>query len=810
MDFRAATPPPDPNRNCQTLTDTPAVRKQTHSFEFLVGPLDRQRESVLIDTDQAILVSPEWFLDNLMPKVNEGLIDRVVSKLKSGRRPYIVGDRWRGFPNDPIHSSNNEATTFMPLVTIAKMVARIGREEGKTSLVQYESNPHCAPHSTCRNNLTRPDGYFILRSRPGTHWIDIAVTAEFKKAKGMSDIADNIKKIVWSIMHCNRDDARRRFCFGFTIENTNIRYWYYNHSALCVTDGFNFITDHRRLVHFFLAILFATEEELGWDTSIKRVANQLGALDITVRSETGEESVFRTIRTISDFRADGLLGKGTRVWEVVHVVDGKMVGPHCVLKDVWIEADRPREGQTLLSIRNSRSSLRFKRQIDRHFLTVLCHGDVFVQSRDGNSQADDTLLIMMHGQDIPEDYPVFDLRPPPEPRIPSDPSKTAVGHHRAMEKVHVFPKPPVKITARRHYRIVFNEVCRALHDETSLQLIFKALSEACFAIRLMHRNGWVHRDISIGNILIDADNHARLADLEHAKYMDDNSVHTIRTGTSDFMAVEVDYGEYQFQTGIDFHQHLAPEVPPPDNLDEISSSSRAGSEEPSEPLPEPPQASTTVGAVPVDIEQIDSASKQPVFFRHNAFHDLESLFWIFVFLFTNREIVVHDHDEAELERRVKQRQLAATLFHNQEARRKFLSADSRKAELDCLHRSVRQVGMALEQWRLKLTAGYKKAETEIFSISIDSADYLGAYLMDEIIRIKNSRTLANIILRPRDYDEDNVEDNESDRSQSEVVRILTETVTPTMVRRRTLSSMTEADESSIFTANVVVKRPRLS
>ncbi|THG98598.1 hypothetical protein EW026_g3600 [Hermanssonia centrifuga] len=319
----------------------------------------------------------------------------------------------------------------------------------------------------------------------------------------------------------------------------------------------------------------------------------------------------------------------------------------------------------------------------------------------------------MHGQDIPEDYPVFDLRPPPEPRIPSDPSKTAVGHHRAMEKVHVFPKPPVKITARRHYRIVFNEVCRALHDETSLQLIFKALSEACFAIRLMHRNGWVHRDISIGNILIDADNHARLADLEHAKYMDDNSVHTIRTGTSDFMAVEVDYGEYQFQTGIDFHQHLAPEAPPPDNLDEISSSSRAGSEEPSEPLPEPPQASTTVG-------------------------------------------------------------------------------------------------MALEQWRLKLTAGYKKAETEIFSISIDSADYLGAYLMDEIIRIKNSRTLANIILRPRDYDEDNVEDNESDRSQSEVVRILTETVTPTMVRRRTLSSMTEADESSIFTANVVVKRPRLS
>ena len=35
-------------------------------------------------------------------------------------------------------------------------------------------------------------------------------------------------------------------------------------------------------------------------------------------------------------------------------------------------------------------------------------------------------------------------------------------------------------------------------------------------LRLVHKNGWVHHDISFGNILIDADGHARLTDFEFA------------------------------------------------------------------------------------------------------------------------------------------------------------------------------------------------------------------------------------------------------------------------------------------------------
>ena len=41
--------------------------------------------------------------------------------------------------------------------------------------------------------------------------------------------------------------------------------------------------------------------------------------------------------------------------------------------------------------------------------------------------------------------------------------------------------------------------------------------------------GWVHRDVSTGNILIDGNDEVRLADLEYAKRLNDTSSHDVRT-----------------------------------------------------------------------------------------------------------------------------------------------------------------------------------------------------------------------------------------------------------------------------------------
>lgn len=45
----------------------------------------------------------------------------------------------------------------------------------------------------------------------------------------------------------------------------------------------------------------------------------------------------------------------------------------------------------------------------------------------------------------------------------------------------------------------------------------------------LHGAGWIHQDVNISNILLDADNNVRLADLEYAKKSTDPSTHRVRT-----------------------------------------------------------------------------------------------------------------------------------------------------------------------------------------------------------------------------------------------------------------------------------------
>ena len=47
-------------------------------------------------------------------------------------------------------------------------------------------------------------------------------------------------------------------------------------------------------------------------------------------------------------------------------------------------------------------------------------------------------------------------------------------------------------------------------------------------LQAIHQAGWVHRDISSGNILM-VDGVAKIADFEYAKKMSDISHHTLRT-----------------------------------------------------------------------------------------------------------------------------------------------------------------------------------------------------------------------------------------------------------------------------------------
>ncbi|KIM22535.1 hypothetical protein M408DRAFT_28662, partial [Serendipita vermifera MAFF 305830] len=107
---------------------------------------------------------------------------------------------------------------------------------------------------------------------------------------------------------------------------------------------------------------------------------------------------------------------------------------------------------------------------------------------------------------------------------------------------------------RKHYRIVFKgKAGQALHDISSPREYFTGLLGGVKALRALRKAGYIHRDLSTGNVLLvkgdqgKAD-HGVLIDLEYAKRFPDTGEesHNVRTGTFEFMACEVDARDFLF------------------------------------------------------------------------------------------------------------------------------------------------------------------------------------------------------------------------------------------------------------------------
>ncbi|KAI0916496.1 hypothetical protein AcV5_002974 [Taiwanofungus camphoratus] len=500
--------------------ETPTITRQTRSLGKLHTELSRDMGGT------APQVTVDFFLDNILPGLPDALdVDEVVIALKE--RGHITRlNRWDGFATDPADSTKHEDKTFAPLEVMANAVAEVAASlTGVDSVLEFQNNPHFGP--SCIDSRSRPDGYFVLRDRRSRiRWAGIGVSCEYRKWSQLDEERCNVGKVIWSMEHCMRDDPRRRFTFGLTIEDTQMKLWFCSRAELLVSEPFNFIEEHTIVAHIFLSFLYAEQRDMGWDPTIKHVKDREGGIqyhsdgtpryDITVRTPQAEELVYRTTKVLSDGGADVPIGKGTRVWEARQVVEGEERGEPVVLKDSWVDNDRDREGNVFASLRSSAPSEAIREGIDTHFLTVLHHGDVYV-----DGEADESRIVMPRGVDIPQECPRYNLF---VPWLSED--ERLIGCYRhltlAEYKARMY-KPPPTYHSRSHYRIVFKEICQPLYEITSLALIMKVLSDIVDALQLMHNSGWVHHDISVGNILVDKDGNGRLGDLEYAQKMSQRS-----------------------------------------------------------------------------------------------------------------------------------------------------------------------------------------------------------------------------------------------------------------------------------------------
>ena len=186
-------------------------------------------------------------------------------------------------------------------------------------------------------------------------------------------------------------------------------------------------------------------------------------------------------------------GRGTRVWEARKLVKNTAMGSSVVIKDSWVDHDKPREGDLLVQLM---ARLRDTLGVDMkaaasYFLTVLRQGDVYI-----DGEVDATFSKIMWGTDVQKTFDTLWVRPPghfTESESTTDNSRSknsssvgqaemerlpTMGRLRTTQLSEVTQGFEYTKHHRSHYRIVFQERGKSLHQIDDLRDRFQALMGA--------------------------------------------------------------------------------------------------------------------------------------------------------------------------------------------------------------------------------------------------------------------------------------------------------------------------------------------
>ena len=316
-----------------------------------------------------------------------------------------------------------------------------------------------------------------------------------------------------------------------------------------------------------MAFLFASREELGYDPNVTRLHDGQYVFRIPGSSQgcPGHDQFYRTIKPLSIFWSNNIMGRHCRVWLVDILESSTSVKSkgRAVLKDVWLDADAFTERQIQDCLFKDiydfwtdpmleKSPIYQRLSYLGPELRALVNGpfesarfrDYFLRiEADWLGQASpkrpkDSSRIRFFLLPTPQEVEEFIMQSP----APAASKSTAGFHYPIRSEVDVADDPTTQhFTPRRHNRAVFKEVCTPVDALATLGEVFDTLEQALTrklpaslmstlprntdnffssALRLLFSAGWVHRDISAGNIMAEKVGdtlRGKLCDLEYAR-----------------------------------------------------------------------------------------------------------------------------------------------------------------------------------------------------------------------------------------------------------------------------------------------------
>ncbi|KAG2008901.1 other/FunK1 protein kinase [Coprinopsis cinerea AmutBmut pab1-1] len=428
---------------------------------------------------------------------------------------------------------------------------------------------------------------------------DIVVPFEFKVLRTRKTVIANREQVASHANHTMNDDARRKFMFAVTIEDDRVSLWFFSRSHSAKSRSFSIVERPDLYIRILVSIFCAKDEQLGFDPLVTFVQGKRYVYEFPATGENqGESAYYLTVQSLEEYHSLRLRGKSTRIFKVLQVKGPKNLVPvedppkYLILKDVSMDAGTPTEFDIQHDLFGDLDELqkndvwrqcdilRDFNEDDMNSLAEAFNGGYkrFFSCIMAKHIGEPGHIVSPHAWTMPE---VFPSEKPDS--TGTGPHVTMRGHLADEQSADLFKaerlakqtdketsdtdrmtestadtvtddgtdreklEPVIaELSPRCQCRFLYETVCTPLHDIPTLGEAIDILKQALIALRLMFCAGWIHRDISGGNILAYRETNTskwqvKLSDLEYAKRFPSEGTASMipKTGTPKFMACEV-------------------------------------------------------------------------------------------------------------------------------------------------------------------------------------------------------------------------------------------------------------------------------
>ncbi|KAK8872459.1 kinase-like domain [Apiospora arundinis] len=419
-------------------------------------------------------------------------------RCKEGESP-LFDEGWQGWPDDA-----NEKDVLQWFAYVSSKLAEFAEE-------------YCPDRRSQRRPLAKPnqpiDGSVGKRkldvgfvSDPSAtqdsrcHWSQILVPGELKS----NPVADKASEAWLDLGRYAREvlaaQDTRRFVLGFTICGSVMRIWMFDRLGGIASDQFDINEDGPRFVFTILGFLWMDEVELGFDPSIK-TSNGQRFIEIE-RDDLTERIIIDGVMQ----RARCIAGRATTCWKAHS--EGKPQKP-LVIKDSWQYTERPEEGE-LVCEATAKGVVNVARYY--HHETVQVRGmdddirrnvrkDLDITKAENYGLRRSTVVrtsgtvVSREGRSIRAGV----KRPSSQTGSSLPPSKRSCS------------TSPIKIDRnglpnRIHRRLIVRDYGKPIYRASSPAALLGALEGCVDGHESLYKAGFLHRDISINNLMINEAN----------------------------------------------------------------------------------------------------------------------------------------------------------------------------------------------------------------------------------------------------------------------------------------------------------------